>query len=180
LGKRIADVELGSSADFPSGHIAQLEMHYGKAPHAAALLPGLTDLLVTGSGGGRLVDVTIPVVRYLAASLDISTPVLLSSDLAATGQRSELLVSICAELGAAEYVSPPGAVAYLREDASVWEAAEIDVLVHAYVHPEYPQVYEPFVPYVSVVDLLCNLGPASRAVLDIGRRAPVPLGEVEG
>jgi hypothetical protein len=47
----------------------------------------------------------------------------------------------------------------------VFAAASIDVLWHNYAHPTYAQQHGAFIPYLSVLDLLLNVGGESLSVL---------------
>ena len=46
-----------------------------------------------------------------------------------------------------------------------FRAAGIDVAWHDYAHPSYAQLHGDFVPYLSALDLLLNVGDASLATL---------------
>ncbi len=159
-------------------HLGSLQQWYRRAPGLGTVVDQLGELLRRGAAGGRLVDVTIPVLEWLRRELGVSTPVRRNSEIGCGGHRSEVLVALCREVGADRYLSPPGAVPYLVEDRHLFDAAGIEVDVHRYEHPEYPQQYRPFVSHASAVDLLLNVGDESLEVLRRGRRAPVPLAEV--
>jgi len=91
------------------------------------------------------------------------------------GSRSQLLVNICRHLGADAYLSPLGSANYLRQDAVI-EAAGVRLELQYFEHPTYRQLYLPFIPYLSAVDLIMNEGPASVEVIRSGRREPYALG----
>jgi len=44
----------------------------------------------------------------------------------------------------------------------------VEVAWQDYVHPEYPQQFGAFVPYLSAIDLLLNCGEESRTILESG------------
>jgi hypothetical protein len=50
----------------------------------------------------------------------------------------------------------------------MFENADIEVRFHDYQHPMYTQLFEKFVPYMSIVDLLFNEGPKSLDILTGG------------
>ena len=86
---------------------------------------------------------------------------------------TERLVSICHQAGADCYVSGPSARAYLDEAA--FEAAKIGLVYFDYAgYPEYPQLFPPFDHFVSVLDLIFNMGRAApRYLLGVSDHAPV-------
>jgi len=98
----------------------------------------------------------------------IDTALIRSSNLAARGRRSDLLVAICREIGAHQYVSPQGSRHYFEEDGS-FAVAGIDVVYHQYVHPEYSQLWGDFISHVSALDLLLNEEPRSLRIMRSGR-----------
>ena len=70
---------------------------------------------------------------------------------------------MCRHFGATRYLSGNSAQDYL--DVARFRAAGIDVAWHDYAHPSYAQLHGDFVPYLSVLDLLFNVGKASLAAL---------------
>ena len=71
--------------------------------------------------------------------------------------RTRRLLEVCLELGATEYWSGPAARSYL--DESAFARHGIEVRYHDYGGDEpYPQLWGPYEPAVSVVDLLFNVG----------------------
>jgi len=75
--------------------------------------------------------------------------------------KTERLVSICRQAGAAVYLSGPSAAAYL--DARHFENAGIELVYFDYAgYPPYRQLFPPFDHHVSVLDLILNEGPDAR------------------
>ena len=89
-----------------------------------------------------------------------------------TGDRTGRLVSICRQAGATEYVSGPGARAYI--DARQFADAGITLTYADYDgYPEYPQLHPPFEHAVTVIDLLLHTGADSlRFMKDVAPRVP--------
>jgi hypothetical protein len=67
------------------------------------------------------------------------------------------LLTILTRLGATHYVSGPSARDYIHLEQ--FAAAGISVEFMSYEYPEYPQLFGPFEPAVSILDLLFNTGP---------------------
>lgn len=86
-----------------------------------------------------------------------------ASTLSASGSGPDLLISICQELSADRYVSGGFGRDYL--DAGAFEEASIELAFHDYDHPVYPQRHDPFVPYLSYLDLLFNTGTVDPALV---------------
>lgn len=112
----------------------------------------------------RLRELNEHATSYLLDALNIRTPLVRSSTLGARSQKSELVLELCREAGATTYLSGPFGRDYLDEAA--FQRAGISVRYDDYVHPAYPQAFQgDFIPFMSIVDLLFNAGPASRDIL---------------
>ena len=98
---------------------------------------------------------TIELARRLGLS---DTRFLRSSELGIPGDRTERLVATVQHLGCDRYVSGPSARDYLEESRFAAAGIALEYMrVHDY--PEYPQLYPPFDPNVTTLDLLFMMGP---------------------
>jgi hypothetical protein len=79
------------------------------------------------------------------------------------GQKTDRLIQILQAVGATHYLSGPSARDYIEKEK--FDSAGITLEYIEYKYPEYTQLYPPFDPYVSILDLLFMMGPdASRYV----------------
>jgi len=75
-----------------------------------------------------------------------------------SGDRNERLDNLCKQAGATNYLSGPAAKSYLDEE--LFEQEGISVAYMDYSgYLDYGQLYPPFEPRVSVIDLVFNEGP---------------------
>jgi hypothetical protein len=98
--------------------------------------------------------------RFLATIcrlLGISTKITWSMDYQLIGDKTERLVSLCKQAGATNYLSGPKAKAYLNEELFEREAIKVSYMDYS-GYPEYHQLYPPFQPSVSIIDLIFNEG----------------------
>jgi hypothetical protein len=72
--------------------------------------------------------------------------------------KTERLVDLCKQVGATNYLSGPAAKAYLEEDSFAREGIAVSYIDYS-GYPEYRQLYPPFEPCLSVIDLILNEGP---------------------
>jgi hypothetical protein len=173
----IRDVRI-HTAQFAKKHVHALEMHYGRAAYRAAVIRELAGLLLREPPWDRLAELNVALIGWLGRALGVLTPVVRSSTLSPRGERTEALVSICEQLGGTHYLATLGSAESLLADLHVFEARGIPVTFHHYVHPTYTQLYPPFVPYASAIDLLCNTGSGALAVVRSGRRPDLSPAEV--
>jgi hypothetical protein len=108
-----------------------------------------------------LADLTISMIRDIAGMLGIAhTEFLRSSALDAAGAKTDRLLDVLGKVGATHYLSGPSARAYI--DERQFEAAGVALEWIDYDYPEYPQLYGPYEPHVTVLDLLFMTGDRAR------------------
>lgn len=166
--QRILEVELASS-NFARKFLGTLQMNYSKAPHFAATYGELESILPDLVATGKLSELNVGLIQWLARRFGITTGTIRASECAAAGTRGEYLAQLCTAVGAAEYLSTAGAAKYLQEDLPSFERRGIRVSLHKYEHPEYPQLHGPFVPYASALDVVMMLGSDSGEFLRANR-----------
>jgi hypothetical protein len=142
-----------------------LKYAYQAAPCYAEIAPALTEILE--SRWEKLADLNHKLIDFCRAALAIRTPMVRSSELKVGGAKSEMILSMCRELGAKAYLSGTGASrGYL--DVAAFERAGIEVLWQDFQHPQYAQcpATKPFIEKLSIVDLLFNCGSESAGLLE--------------
>jgi UDP-2,4-diacetamido-2,4,6-trideoxy-beta-L-altropyranose hydrolase len=178
LGQRIVDVEI-REAEFWRDHLRATELNYRRAPFFDKYYPALSELVRSASSGIRLAEMTIGLLHWLAEELGIKTPIVRSSELAAQGKRTDLLAEICNLSGATTYVSPLGSADYLLKELSLLTGRGVNVVFQHYEHPTYRQLFPPFQPHASTLDLLFNEGENALAIIRSGRRTPFAPADVK-
>lgn len=153
----VNEAKIDYSGNWQRKHIGSIQYAYANAPYFKDHFPGLLSLLQKGHG--KLIDLNMDLIRYFQRALNISCQIIYSSEIKVKGEKTEKLVSICQAIEANAYLTGDAATAYL--DIELFRKNNIAVEFHQYSHPEYPQLYGKFVPYLSVIDLLFNCGPKS-------------------
>lgn len=151
-------------------HWKTICQYYGKAPFFEQYAPALA--AIYERPWERLTDLTTELNGYfLKFALGIETPLLYGSNLHSGGKKDELVLNICRDVGATTYISGPFGRNYLDEEK--FRQAGIAIEYHDYVHPVYPQQYQPFEPYMSTLDLIMNCGGKSLEVMMSGQQGQV-------
>jgi hypothetical protein len=89
--------------------------------------------------------------------LDLKIEIIKESELNVSGNSTDRLVNICKSIGADTYVSGIGGKEYM--DENIFEKNKIKLEYQQFLHPEYPQHFsENFIPNLSIIDLLSNMG----------------------
>jgi hypothetical protein len=164
--QNIFEVEIDLSRDFPRNQIRTIELNYHKTPYFNDFSPELFTIL--SSGHQKLSELTMELIQWICLKLNISTPLIRASDLSPIGVKAELLASLCHQVNATLYVSPPGSKVYLDESNAL-NRANIKLSYFHYDHPIYPQPYGDFLSHMSILDLILNCGNDSRKVLLSGK-----------
>ncbi|MCX8073058.1 MAG: WbqC family protein [Candidatus Binatia bacterium] len=164
LGEPICAVRLSPYVAWAERHLELLENFYRRSRFRHEILDPLASLLLRPAT--RLVEVTIPLLFQLRDWFGITTPLLVSSELgleqvyAATFPEqpspTHRIVAFLRHLGATSLLQGESARSYL--DVDLCRRYGIKVEFHRYAHPEYPQLFSPFVSHLSVVDLLLCCG----------------------
>jgi hypothetical protein len=160
--KRVDNPPEGTDRWWGPNSFATLRYAYRKAPHFERYAPRLKEIFETR--WEKLLDLNVATLELAREALGIRTPMVRSSELGVEGQRSELLLNICKKVGASAFLGGMGGSrGYLDRDA--FAEAGMGVVWQEFRHPTYPQCGEaPFIPGLSVLDLLFNCGAASREV----------------
>jgi len=111
----------------------------------------------------RLVDLNETIIRYFLSAFCIKVEIVKSSTLGVRSEKGDLMLEICGEVGASTYISGISGKEYL--DRAKFAKNNINLEFHQFHHPVYRQVYDPFIPCMSVIDLLFNYGPDGLNVL---------------
>jgi hypothetical protein len=168
--KTIREVEIREDARWRQRHWRILQTNYARAPHFAEHRDFLAGLY--RHSWRRLVDLDVEIIGYLLAALGIKTTVVLSSaeGLEAAFRRSrpggdatDRIAFLCERLGADRFLEGARGRDFL--DPARLATRGLTLEFHDYAHPRYRQLFGPFVPYLSVLDLLLNHGEQSLAIL---------------
>ncbi|TAL62955.1 MAG: hypothetical protein EPN84_05780 [Legionella sp.] len=167
-GKRtqlISEVEIDYSQEFFRSHQKTLEINYNKTTYFQDFSPELFATL--SDQKQHLSELTISLICWLRDTLGITTPIKLASELNGKGAKADLLASLCQEVNATEYISPPGSKEYLDE-STAFSQCNIPVRYFHFSHPEYRQCFGTFLSNMSIIDMLFNCGKDSLMLINNG------------
>ena len=135
--------------------------HYGKAPGYDAHAPAIRTILERPHETLTQLDRESwePALRLLGITCEF----VCASELPVTGKGPALLLDICKYVGANTYLSGMFGREYLDTDA--FAQGGVDVFFHQYEYSPHAQCYEGFVPFLSYLDMLFNVGLEREAVV---------------
>lgn len=158
LGQSIDEVRLDTRTDWRRQHMDQLKQAYAAAPYRQDML-ALVDSVYQQSHAsiGHLSRHSMEVCcRYYG--LDVGRRFVEVEQLGIAGASSQRVRDIVLAVGGTRYITGHGARNYL--DHQLFEDAGIRVEYMDYEKRPYPQLHGEFTPYVSLLDLIANTGPA--------------------
>ena len=159
LGQRIDQIQIAKS-DWRSKHLELLKQSYRRAPYMNDMF-NLVEQVYSHN--------YLTIDELSRASLDAvchyyqlnpACRFLNARDLAINGKGSQRVLDIVQALGGTVYITGHGAKNYL--DHARFEAAGVRVEYMNYQCKPYPQMHGAFTPYVSILDLIANMGQAGR------------------
>lgn len=169
--KGIDEIEIDNRSPWQRKHWRTLEHSYGKAPYFAEYAPFLEQ--VYKREWTHLAELNDEMLRWFLAVLGIDVEFTNASVHDFRGTKSALVLDMCRTLGADRYIF--GALGRDYADVESFTRAGIEVVFQDYKHPTYPQLYGPFEPHLSIVDLLFNCGPESLEILRSGQQESTPI-----
>ncbi len=151
----IKDVKIDNSRDWRRKHINTLKAFYGKAPYFDDIFSLIEE--VYERDWNMLEDLNLALINKIMEILNIRRKIILSRNLNIQGKKMNMIIEICKKVGGKVYLSGKGAMKY--QDPEIFEKNGIKLVYQEFEHPIYPQRFGEFVPNLSILDILFNVGP---------------------
>ncbi|MFB0565195.1 MAG: WbqC family protein [Candidatus Aminicenantaceae bacterium] len=163
--QKILEVKINNRVPWSRKHLSALITNYSKAPFYKEYIDFFEQTYARN--WGYLADINIQMIKYLTTALGISEKKFIkASKYEVREDGTERLIDLCKHVGGDIYLSGKDGAKYLNLDKFKEEG--IKVIFQDYNHPQYPQLYGSFEPYLSVIDLLFNCGQKSLSILKGG------------
>ena len=149
----INEIELFVNENFKAKFILNIENSYQKSPYYADVMPLIREIVNADipSIGEYSANSVLCVSNYLG----LSTKFYFSSTLSPESRgidRADRLIHICKKLGGSSYVNAIGGVELYSQEYFRRKAVRLSFLKTSKI--EYSQFNHPFVPSLSIIDLL--------------------------
>ena len=142
-----------SNEKWKKKHFQSITQSYSKCSFWEEHKVALEDLYANSNE--YLNDINISFIKYFISEMDFETELHLASQLEAEGSKSDLVLNICKELSATEYISGLGSKDYLDLDSFTKNSIEVKFLES--MNPSYEQIHGEFIPNLSLIDMLMNV-----------------------
>ena len=151
-------------------HFKSIDLAYRKAPFYSEYI-GQLEVLLMEKTYTYLADLNFATLEFGLKSLGIDVPIVTASSFDFQGSKSDLVLDMCQKLGASDYIFGNQGKDYA--DVNSFLSCKVTPYFQEYVHPVYPQLHGEFEPYMSVVDLLFNVGQKSIDIIMSGNIASI-------
>lgn len=163
--QKISEVEVNNTVQWNKKHLNALVTNYSKAPFFKEYIGFFEQAYA--QDWKYLVDINIHIIQNLVKLMGIpDTKLILASKFESREGPAERLIDLCKQVEGDIYLSGKDGAKYM--DLDVFEKEGIKIIFQDYKHPQYPQLFGSFEPYMSVLDLLFNCGPESLSILRKG------------
>ena len=162
-GEKLNEIKIENNIFWQKKHMKSLVVSYEKSDHFNDYRKFFEEVYNANTKWEKLHDLNVKTMLYLMEQLDIDTPFYFSSELLKNHppmKGTQRIVEICKELDAELYLSGISGRDYL--DKTLFEESNIKLGFQKYIPREYKQLYGDFIPNLSIVDLLFNLGDKAR------------------
>lgn len=163
---KLNEVKIENNIFWQKKHMKSLIVYYGKCDHFKDYKEFFEEIYNTNTKWEKLHDLNMKTTLYLMKQLDIDTPFYFSSELLKNHpvtKGTQRIVEICKEFDAEIYLSGISGRDYL--DKTLFEKNNITLEFQNYIAKKYKQLYRDFIPNLSVIDMLFNVGDEAKKLI---------------
>ncbi|MBW7961128.1 WbqC family protein [Bradyrhizobium sp. BR 10261] len=157
----IKDVRLSANSQWQQANLNLLRENYRGAPFFRPIFDRLEQVHRTPFE--YMAQFNLALIDVVCEWIGIEIPRVMSSTLVCSGRKSEMIAGIVADVGGDRYLSGTGARQYHEQEP--FDRRGIEVIWQDFTHPVYPQQFDGFIPYLSVIDALFNCGPEATGAM---------------
>jgi len=157
FGKKLNEIRIDNNKNWGKKHFQSLHSFYKKADYFEEYIGFFEEIY--NFHWQTLHELNLKTLLYLLDELDIDIPTYFTSSLLknyVSTDPTKHIIDICNELGADKYLSGISGKNYIKP--TIFKENNIALEYQNYLPKEYNQLWGTFVPNLSVVDLLFNVG----------------------
>lgn len=154
FGAPIKDIVPKYSLNWPEKHVKTLEMNYSKAKYFKDCFPAIKDILMCKFAS--VAELNIAMNEYIAKQFGITPEFIKASSFNIESKREEKVIDLCVAVGGTRYISGNGARVYQEEAHFADRGLALSYLDYKPI--KYKQLWNGFIPCMSVLDYIFNCG----------------------
>lgn len=170
----IKDALISYDDNWDNKFLKTLEQYYKKSDYFNEVFEWIKKFIINREK--TLGTLNISLIKDISKRIGITTKMIKSSDLHSNKVKDEMLVDLINEINYNKYLSPKGSSIYieLNSPGGAFTKNNIELYYHNYEHPIYQQGKGSFLPYMTIIDLLMNVGfDNALKVIKEGRREDI-------
>lgn len=179
LQSTFLQIQLTKDERWARKFLSSLQQNYGKSLYFSEIQDFMKSF--ASDSYQNIFNMLSEYIFFAAERMGIKPKILQSSqiDYDRSLHRSQRVLSLLSALSARLYYSPSGSFSYMREDG-FFPTKNIKTYFQDHVPIEYPQISsKTFVPYMSSLDVLCNISPSQAKVVARGTHRWLTWSEME-
>jgi hypothetical protein len=161
----IEETTIDYSTHWVQKMLNRIKESYRQSPQFELYFTQLSDLLLEPAA--TISDLNLRLIHWACGHLKIDTPIKFSREFNPEGAKTKRLIGILKQVDATVYLSGPAAQSYLLPELLENEGIKLEY--KKYNYPEYPQLFPPFEPYVSIIDLFFMTGENAWSYLEFSK-----------
>jgi hypothetical protein len=163
LGRQmIKAVQIDDSLNWRKSHLRTLQIEYAKAPYRDDLLAIVEEVYALKTT--YCSELNISAAEKIANYFGLPCQFVRSSDFTLPDGKCEKLLNLIQATGGDIYITGLGGLNYI--DYELFETNHVQIKFMDYQCTPFPQQHGAFDPFVSVLDLIANLGKGGKSVIN--------------
>ena len=159
--QNINEVRIDYKTNFVEKHLKSISLSYKKCKYFSNYYPKIENIF--NDKFERLFEINSSLISFFIKELNINTKISFSSELKLI-EKKHLINKICEIKGCSDYISSKGSEIYLKNLDET--KLNYKISYYDFKNLEYKQSGSNFIPYLSSLDLLFNLGEKSKEYLE--------------
>ena len=160
--QRINEVIINNQTNFIGKHLKSISLSYKKCKYFSNYYPKIENIF--NKKFEKLFEINFALISFFIKELNINTKISLSSKFKLKEKKQQLIDKICKIKKCSHYISSKGSKIYLKNLDET--KLNYKISYYDFKNLEYKQSGRNFIPNLSSLDLLFNLGEKSKEYLE--------------
>lgn len=154
----INQVKINNELDWSKKHLNSLKSNYQKAPFFITYYEEIEEIL--SKKNEFLLELNLELIKFFMKILKIDTKIIYSSELNVDTFGTEKILKIIQAVKGDKYLTGEGkgSQRYIEGKDDLFKNEGIKMLHQNFQFPYYSQLYDEFIPNLSICDMLFNIG----------------------
>ena len=156
--KLINEISINNSIPWYEQHWRMIESNYHKTEFFHECSSDFKEIYE--SKWNNLIELNITIIKKILQILKITTKIEFSSKCSKNVQGVDKIIKIIKNNNGTQYLTGtgPGSIRYIQGFEQKYEENGIKLVEHKFQSPKYKQLFDEFIPNLSIIDMLFNIG----------------------